>query len=128
MTGIPPRPFATPAAKTSRAHEVPKELRDLLWRRSGGACELCGVGLPRGFDVHHRKRRSQGGADTAENTVALHRLCHNRIHGHVTWAEQVGFLLRSHQTPSRVRLALHGEAWVRLTSAGTYTHVDGERS
>lgn len=109
MSAIPPRPFTVPKPTARRLHQVASEVREAVFARSGGLCELCG------------KRRSQGGDDSVSNGVALHPLCHRRVHGHVTWAESVGMLVRSTQHPGRVRMALHGETWVRLAADGSYT-------
>lgn len=117
---IPPRPFDLPKTSARRPHQVTAELRDVVFSRAGGCCELCGERLQPGWEWHHRKRRSQGGKDDASNGVALHPLCHKRIHGHVAWAESVGFLVRSTSSPGRTRIALHGTTWVRLTGDGSY--------
>jgi hypothetical protein len=107
-------------AARPRPAEVAPELREAVFTRSGGLCELCGERLQPGWEWHHRKRRSQGGEDSVSNGLALHVLCHKRVHGHVAWSESVGALVRSTANPSRVRLALHGETWVWLRADGTY--------
>jgi 5-methylcytosine-specific restriction endonuclease McrA len=44
-------------------------------------CQVCGFPIDRsGVDAHHKARASQGGTNTAENLVAVHRFCHNWIH------------------------------------------------
>lgn len=121
---IPQRPFDVakqPASRRTTA--VSQDLRDALFRRCGGNCELCGQRLTPGWEWHHRKRRSQGGKDEVSNGLALHPMCHRRVHGHVAWAEEVGFPVRSTRTPRLVRLALHGRTWVRLCGDGTYGEV-----
>ncbi len=117
---IPPRPFALPKQHARRPHQVAPDLREAVFTRAGGLCELCGERLSPLWDWHHRKRRSQGGEDSVSNGVALHPLCHRRVHGHPAWAEAVGFLIRSTDSPGKVRLALHGETWVRLATDGSY--------
>lgn len=121
---IPSRPFDTPKAPVRRGHQIAPELREAVFARAGGLCELCGERLQPGWEWHHRKRRSAGGLDSVSNGVALHPLCHRRVHGHPAWAESVGFLVRSHDNPGRVRLALHGETWVRLAADGTYGRTE----
>lgn len=117
---IPPRPFDVAKQPARRTPLVSQDLRDAVYQRADGRCELCGERLQPGWEWHHRKRRSQGGPDHVSNGVALHSRCHSRVHGHVAWAESTGFLLRSHETPGRRRLALHGKTWVRLTAQGMY--------
>jgi hypothetical protein len=117
---ILPRPFDVAKQPGRRTQAVSQDLRDAVYARAGGCCELCGERLQPGWEWHHRKRRSQGGADHVSNGVALHGLCHKRVHGHVAWAESTGFLVRSTDNPGRKRLALHGTRWVRLTAQGTY--------
>lgn len=46
-------------------------------------------------EVHHRKRRSQGGPDRDENFVAVCRDCHHLIHERPAWAYENGWLVRS---------------------------------
>lgn len=41
-------------------------------------CEKCGKVA---VDIHHKKKRSQGGSDEIDNLIALCRVCHNREHG-----------------------------------------------
>lgn len=44
-------------------------------------CQLCSLDLARhNADFHHRQRASQSGANTPENGLALHRLCHSFLH------------------------------------------------
>lgn len=60
---------------------------------SAGRCVVCGVEASHG---HHRKRRSQGGPDTAENVLPVCGPCHWRIHGpDAVLARSAGWLLRS---------------------------------
>ena len=40
-------------------------------------CEECGASA---VDIHHIKKRSQGGGDEVTNLRALCRTCHNRYH------------------------------------------------
>ncbi len=91
--------------------------------RSGGLCELCGQRLNSHWQAHHRKLASRGGQDSVTNLLALHPLCHRRAHGHPAWAEKVGVIVPSTADPALVRLALHGETWVRLAVDGSYQRV-----
>lgn len=60
---------------------------------ANGTCEVCQV-VP-ASQVHHRKRRSQGGPDTDENFVAVCVECHDDIHRNPAWAYENGWLVRS---------------------------------
>ena len=42
------------------------------------ACELCGI---KAVDIHHKKLKSQGGTDEADNLIAVCRPCHSELHG-----------------------------------------------
>ncbi len=60
---------------------------------SGGCCAICGCTAHHG---HHRKRRSQGGPNTAENILPLCFICHGKVHSSMsTVAFGMGVLLRS---------------------------------
>lgn len=72
--------------KSSKA--VPRPVRQLVVARSQGHCERCGIfltGMP-GVDwsIHHRKKRSQGGPNSADNLLAL---CGNGVQGCHGWVE-----------------------------------------
>lgn len=124
---IPSRPFATPKPKRAHRSDIAPELREAVYARARGLCELCGERLDQPWQAHHRKLKSRGGQDSVSNLAALHPLCHRRVHGHVTWATEAGFLVPSQQDPSRARMALHGETWVLLRVDGTYGVLGGGR-
>ena len=54
-------------------------------------CEVCGA---RSVHLHHRKRRSQGGPDTADNLLAVCLDCHERIHANPADSYASGLLIR----------------------------------
>lgn len=60
-----------------------KALREALWTRSGGRCEVSGKPLdPDTFDAHHRRNKGMGGTyrpdtDTLPNLLALDPIVHN---------------------------------------------------
>jgi 5-methylcytosine-specific restriction endonuclease McrA len=45
-------------------------------------CQYCHAILEEGhiWELHHKLKRSLGGKHVPENLVAVHRVCHNRIH------------------------------------------------
>ena len=60
---------------------IPK-VREAVRVRAGEHCESCGSrGDFRGLQIHHRKKRSQGGLDTEDNLWLLCGVCHDREHG-----------------------------------------------
>lgn len=82
--------------------------REEVIARQQGYCWWCGIVLSGKVDIHHRKLRSQGGQDTAENLVALHQLCHNlsreAVHANPKLANSRGFIVKSWQNPEEVRI------------------------
>lgn len=121
---IPSRPWPAPSdpLKSTR-HQVPDVLIDALWARCGGLCEACGQPFRGVKHPHHRKRRGQGGDDSPGNVILVHPLCHRRIHSNTGWSYETGFLVKPTQQPGRIRLALHGERWVRLARDGSYVEA-----
>lgn len=55
---------------------IPQSVKDEVYERSGGQCEICGS--THGLQHHHIVKRSQGGPDTAENIILL---CWKHHHG-----------------------------------------------
>lgn len=68
--------------------------RDEVMERCYGVCEFPGC-AHRADHVHHRKLRSQGGPDTAENCMALCFTHHDYIHAHPAESYDRGWLLHS---------------------------------
>ena len=114
-----PRPVVT-----KRGSLIDPALRDLVRTRAGGLCECCGDRLSPIFQCHHRKLRSRGGQDSAANLVALCGLCHRRVHSHVAWATDQGFIVSANDDPASVAVAVHLSSWRLLTPDGKY--VAGE--
>lgn len=106
-------------------------IRELLWKRSGGRCEVSGRPLdPETFDVHHRRNKGMGGTsrpdrDAVWNLLALDPVIHNggpqSVHGRRKWAQDRGFLIP--KNVNRIRLwpvKLHDTTWVLLRPDGEY--------
>jgi 5-methylcytosine-specific restriction endonuclease McrA len=53
--------------------------REIVEMRDGGLCRACGA---TGYDAHHIKYRSAGGADALSNLVLLCVQCHEDEHAH----------------------------------------------
>ncbi|HEX7022621.1 MAG TPA: HNH endonuclease signature motif containing protein [Trueperaceae bacterium] len=83
----------TKALKPGRPHRIPQRVADEVTLRASGRCEICG--RP-GLEMHHRRRRAQGGKDSPENLLLLCRECHDFIHHNPAWAYERGYLLRGY--------------------------------
>lgn len=107
-------------------------LRDALWERAEGRCEVSARPLHRDrFDAHHRMNKGMGGTyrswrDDLSNLLALDPLIHNggpgSVHARRPWSEQRGYLLPKLLAwpPTVMPVYLHGVRWVFLTSGGDY--------
>lgn len=98
---------------------IPKRLRDQLYVRSGGSCELCA--LARATNWHHRKNRSQGGQHTLSN--ALHLCgsgttgCHGMVTENPSRAYDRGWSVRSGFDSCDVPVVFQG-SWALLSDDG----------
>jgi len=107
--------------------DVPPATRDLLRQRSRGRCEAAryAAGCTQAAtDVHHRKRRRDGGHAIA-NLVDLCRACHRWAHDHPAEARDLGLIVSAFADPAEAPLlVLHratGERWpALLTDDGAY--------
>ena len=95
-------------------------LRALVLERSRGRCECCGDPLHGRVEVHHRKLRSQGGPDAAENLLVLRASHHAHAHGQPTYSYDRGLLVHCADDPATAPLLLHGRRRVLLTTDGRY--------
>jgi 5-methylcytosine-specific restriction endonuclease McrA len=104
-----------------------KELRELLFNRSGGYCELCSLPLPESWALHHRKLRSRGGKHEIANVVALHHECHNlgtkAVHLNVEWATEIGFIVPSWEIAHLTPMLYYGRDKVLLTEDGQVQYI-----
>lgn len=96
--------FKTGARKRSKRRDAAKyaQARAVVFERSQGRCEASveGVCLGRGDQAHHRRRRSQGGADDPSNLLWICNPCHTWAHSYPTQAEALGLLERSSFDPA----------------------------
>ncbi|NHN49316.1 HNH endonuclease [Halostella sp. JP-L12] len=72
---------------SGRSYPRSQYVREYALRMANGVCQGCGVDAPfiakNGdpyLEVHHLTRRSDGGADSPENVIALCPNCHRRVH------------------------------------------------
>ncbi len=90
---VTPIPKAPRAKK--RRQSMPPHIRINVMVRANGWCEINGEGCTRfATEVHHRRRRSQGGAHTPQNLLALCLLCHSRTHANPARSNELGHLLK----------------------------------
>lgn len=59
--------------------KVSNELRKAIYKRDHYQCALCDS--PRGIQIHHVMKRSQGGSNSPHNLITLCMYCHNVAHG-----------------------------------------------
>lgn len=74
---------------------TPRWLKIEAFNRADGDCEaMCSPRCSwRGTDVHHRKKRSQGGPHTLENVLFVCRACHEHIESSPAWSYERGLLI-----------------------------------
>lgn len=98
----------------------PKAVRQLLFDRSGGFCEICGMAAP--ADAHHRRPRAAGGtkrADTNQpsNGLVLCRECHSLVESRRERALDRGWLVRQEHDPAETPVVYQGD-WALLLADG----------
>jgi 5-methylcytosine-specific restriction enzyme A len=106
----------------------PNRVRDIITRRSDGACERCGLAAP-AYQLHHRRCRGMGGSsrdDTNQpaNGFTVCISCHNHIESNREEALFAGWLVRQGHDPATVPVMRRGE-WVLLDNDGYYTPAEG---
>lgn len=110
---------------------INKQLVELVKKRAGGYCEICGRVAQESMALHHRKLKSRGGKDEASNLLYLHHECHNLgthgVHNQVAYATSKGWIVNSWAEPSQVPVVLAGGNVVMLLNDGeTATVMEGE--
>jgi hypothetical protein len=112
------RRVGRPAGRVRQSYEAgARRLRPALLERAGGACEVRASEKCRGRGTHshHRKLRSQGGANELVNLLAVCIVCHMVIHQHPTAAYANGWLVHSYDDPAATPVLYRGE--LRLLAA-----------
>lgn len=91
--------FKQKAGKARRGSKAAamKKARAEVVERSQGRCEAAieGVCVVQGSQVHHKRRRSQGGTDTVDNLILVCHRCHDHIHRYPAQATELGLLTRT---------------------------------
>lgn len=88
---------------------VPLVVADAVHARADGHCEACTLPLPsEGGVFHHRKLRSRGGRDEADNLMEVHPACHNghtnSIHARPARSIRLGHMVPSWAEPGEVEV------------------------
>jgi hypothetical protein len=113
-----------------------KVLREAVYRRAGGQCEVSGIPLDLDtFDLHHRRNKGMGGTvridtDSFMNVLALDPGVHNggpsSVHGRRRWSEASGYLVpKDEDYPGLWPVWLRGQRWVLLSPLGGYASWPG---
>jgi hypothetical protein len=89
-----------------------KRARALVYERSNGVCECCG--MARATEWQHRLPRSVGGLWSPANGLHVCRETHRWIDDHPKDANALGWHLFTWDSPllSPARLAQHGWVWL----------------
>lgn len=104
--------------KPRKADPIGRETREALSRRSGGLCEV-GCGSP-ATHAHHRQLR-RFGDHSIVNLLHVCSLCHVRIHGHVRYSLDSGWIVSQYDEPA-LREVLRRDEWVWLGGDGSLLH------
>ena len=99
----------------------PKSVRDLVYRRANGYCEICGFNQP--TQLHHRRPRGAGGtrrisSNLPANALAVCTECHQMAESNRELAYTRGWLVHQSHDPSETPVMVNGSVWVRLDDRG----------
>lgn len=97
--------------------DIPQKVRIVVDAREQGRCLRCGG---RGTDIHHRKRRREGGHGLA-NCILLCRTCHQWAHANPLLAREQGFIVRANNDDDPAQTLVRAWwGWTWLTENGAY--------
>lgn len=108
-------PWASKPSKPTPVDPVTRETREAVRRRSGGVCECCEAAPA--THIHHRQLR-RGGNHLPPNLLDLCSSCHTRLHGHVRYALDQGFIVSAYDDPAMREVLYRGKDWVYLGANG----------
>lgn len=103
----------------AKAKHHSKQLPDLteaeryaLYERQDGRCPHCDQEMALDdADVHHRKKKTQGGTNHPDNLLLLPRVCHTDVHLAGTRSYELGHLVYRGDDPSAVRVRPISPHW-----------------
>lgn len=98
-----------------------QKVRDKIFERAQGRCELCGSPLTR-VQIHHRRPRGMGGtkdevSGSASNGLAIHPHCHTQVESNRETALNNGWLVPQGIDPETVPVKLW-DGWSTLSRTG----------
>ena len=79
-------------SKRANATNIPKSVKEAVYKRDGGRCIVCGK---QGIPNAHYIRRSHGGLGIEQNIVTLCTTCHNDF-DNGQYREQIGAVVREY--------------------------------
>lgn len=110
-----PPPWDAKPDKPRKADPISPEVRSTVRGRARGLCELCqGSGA---VHFHHRQLR-RSGDHSVPNIVFLCSTCHQRIHGHVRWALDTGWIVSAYDSAALREVLYQGREWTYLGAGG----------
>lgn len=65
------------APKQSSRNNFNKSVRDAVYERDNGLCQMC---MSKGTEIHHVVFKSRGGRGVATNGLTLCQHCHRKVH------------------------------------------------
>lgn len=101
-------------------------IREIVYARSGGRCELCGRSAY-GGSVHHRRARGMGGTKSKWVNLPANLLvvcgsgtsgCHGKIESYREMGYRAGWLLRWGEEPEHAAFVDSSGRWWRLDNEG----------
>lgn len=115
--------------------EFPEHVKDIMWTRSGGVCELDSCGPAEVY--HHRRPRGNGGSsldwvNRAANGLALSDSCHMKVEGRLTgssraWSTVQGWLVSQNGTDIAADVhVLYRGRYVLLADDGRVRDIEGD--
>jgi hypothetical protein len=109
----------TPMRSRRRRPPLSPVLRREVWERDEGLCQRCAGGVSlESCECHHRKLRSQGGQDTAQNLITLCSPCHGSVHDQPTRSQRQGFICPSTSDPASWPVHRYLTTWAQPTATG----------
>ena len=92
-------------------NEIPSKVRKLIHERDNGQCKRCGM---RGSEIHHRKRRRDGG-HRPSNLVLLCHQCHAYVTAHPEDAVKFGWIVPTWAEPAEVPFWTYSKDWISFS-------------
>lgn len=104
---------------------IPQASRDLVHHRSGGHCEIRGADdcAFTATDLHHRKRRRDGG-HAASNLLDACAPCHRNAHAHPQLARERGWIVSAFAVDPALEPVSYGDP----EQQRTWFHDDGTKT